>query len=147
MHYLSYCHSVLGANQVWIRRVLVWAGSWFVIGSLAYFVKPGLLTSIVSYMAEKFADIQDREGLVLAWWIFRNNLLAGTLTIFLGLILALVPLLSIAFNFFILGFLLASFLDAGQVFSFLVSVLPHGTIEIPALVIAGSLGLKLGFFW
>lgn len=131
---------------------------WVCLGFLTYTFRPDLLGQFQELLDQIFRDILGREELELnfssALLIFQNNLLTAVLSIFAGVVLALVPLLSIALNFFILGFLLAVFTLAFQSLShlpgllvFVLSLVPHGILEIPALLIATGAGLKLGMSW
>src|SRR3989344_1072322 len=81
--------------------------------------------------------------------IFRNNFQAAILGLFGGIIIGIIPLLSVAFNLFILGYL-SDFLATAKtqgLLIFAVTILPHGVVEIPLFLLAASFGIRLGFFW
>ncbi|MDW8034230.1 MAG: stage II sporulation protein M [Nitrososphaerota archaeon] len=59
-----------------------------------------------------------------------------------GLVFVLPVLITLFFNGFILG--VAEDIIRNTTM-FLAAILPHGVIELPAFIIAGSIGLKLGF--
>lgn len=153
-------YKLIAKNSHWIRQAAAWAGGAFVIGFLAFLLQPQLLPQLNRFLDEVFRDILGSEALVIdlktALLIFQNNLLAAVTVLFFGIVLGLVPVASLALNFFILGFLLSAFILGqaasntgfiGGLFLFLVSVLPHGVLEIPAFVLAAGFGMRLGFFW
>jgi len=76
--------------------------------------------------------------------IFINNILKSFFVILLGMFLGFLPLYSLYVNGYLIG-ILGSYL--GRAISlklFLASVVPHGVIEIIALIMASSYGLWLG---
>jgi len=76
--------------------------------------------------------------------IFLNNWLVSIATGLSGLGFAAPSFLTIMFNGFILGILLAPTLSPSLTM-FLAAILPHGIIEIPAFVLSGSAGIRLGY--
>ena len=146
--------NLLKSNSVWIRKISIWAGVWFVVGAGAYLFRPDLLDSVSQFLDMVFRDILADKAPALdfstALLIFRNNLEAGLLALFLGIIVGIVPLMVVALNFFILGFLFAIFTlpySASGVLTFAAAVVPHGIIEVPALLLASAFGLRLGLDW
>ena len=78
--------------------------------------------------------------------IFKNNIRAAGGSIVLGFIPFLfLPLISLLLNGVIIGGVYPIFMmiPGMSLLSFLVSILPHGIIEIPALVLAIALGVLL----
>jgi Uncharacterized membrane protein len=84
-------------------------------------------------------------GVNLWLWIFLNNLLAGGLTVLSGFIpFFFLPLLSLVSNAMIIGLLGAVYQinNVGWI-PLLAGILPHGMIEIPALILAATLGIHI----
>jgi len=81
---------------------------------------------------------------VLGIDIFLNNWLVSIATALSGLGFAAPSFVTIMFNGFILGVLLAPQLSPSLTM-FLAAILPHGVIEIPAFVLSGSVGIRLGY--
>lgn len=81
---------------------------------------------------------------VLGIDIFLNNWLVSIATALSGLGFGAPSFLTIMFNGFILGVLLAPQLSPSMTM-FLAAILPHGIIEIPAFVLSGSMGIRLGY--
>ena len=72
-----------------------------------------------------------------------NNLLKTFLSVILGYTI-IYPFMFASFNGFILGlFIEGAGRESGAV-SAIISILPHGVIEIPAAIFSASIGLKLG---
>lgn len=91
------------------------------------------------------AGISDQSGNFRAWPIFVNNARASFLSMAYGLIPFLyLPALPIGMNAAILGALTASYQVSGLSFAILAAgLLPHGILELPALLIAFACGLYL----
>jgi uncharacterized membrane protein SpoIIM required for sporulation len=81
---------------------------------------------------------------VLGIDIFLNNWLVSIATALSGLGFGAPSFVTIMFNGFILGVLLAPQLSPSLTM-FLAAILPHGIIEIPAFVLSGSVGIRLGY--
>ena len=76
--------------------------------------------------------------------IFLNNWLVSIATGLSGLGFGAPSFITIMFNGFILGILVAPRLSPSLTM-FFAAILPHGIIEIPSFVLSGSVGLKLGY--
>jgi len=75
-------------------------------------------------------------------FIFFNNSLTVFLTIILAVIFGLFPFLVLLVN----GLILGVFISVWDLpwLTFLKGILPHGLVEIPVLLIAAAIGLKIG---
>lgn len=76
--------------------------------------------------------------------IFLNNWYVSIGTALAGLGFGAPSFITILFNGFILGILEVPALSPSLTM-FLAAILPHGIIEIPSFVLAGSVGLRLGY--
>lgn len=76
--------------------------------------------------------------------LFLHNLRALAVIIFLGLILGLYPIFAMLLNGFIIGIVGTVASHSMGILGFLASILPHGIIEIPALLLGAGIGLRLG---
>lgn len=81
---------------------------------------------------------------LLAGFIFLNNAVKGLLSIVLGPALGLFPLALLVSNGFILGLVVARAYELGGILLPMVSLAPHGIIELGAVVLCAGLGLQLG---
>jgi len=77
-------------------------------------------------------------------FIMTNNTQSAFLAMIFGLVLGIFPLFMITINGYILGFVSRLTVDQ-EGFFILWRLLPHGIFEIPAILIATALGLRLGF--
>jgi len=76
--------------------------------------------------------------------IFLNNWLVSIATGLSGLGFGAPSFITIMFNGFILGVLVAPQLSPSLTM-FFAAILPHGIIEIPSFVLSGSVGMRLGY--
>ena len=83
-------------------------------------------------------------SILLVLLIFINNAIKALGLVFLGILLGLPPLLFISLNGFVLGGLGAA-LESAHGWRYVVaSLVPHGVIEIPVILLAAALGLTIG---
>jgi len=85
----------------------------------------------------KFIEIGSILAVIL---IFAKN----ALTAFISLIVGPFSPLIVAYNGWILGALYVYFSNLGKSTFFIAGTVPHGIVEIPALILSGSCGLRLG---
>lgn len=151
---LSFYWKLFADNNSWIKKAAWWAVFWFIAGILVYYIRPDTAPRFLEFVQRIFREILGEKELALdfstVWLIFQNNFEASLIVLFGGIVLGLLPLFSLAVNFFIVGYMLALF--AGQrsdesIMMFLLSVIPHGIVELPLFIIVASFGLRLGWFW
>ena len=121
----------------------------FLSGVFSGFILPSEFKfSILKIALDKFEGFSDKNQLQNLIGIFSNNSLVGLMMMMLGFTLFL-PALIIFFNGVIIGIFLdlivkLAGLNPKIVFGFVVSILPHGIIEIPALIVCAALGIMIG---
>ncbi|MEK3883767.1 stage II sporulation protein M [Paenibacillus sp. PL2-23] len=90
----------------------------------------------------------NREALILSVVIFLNNTIKSILIMYMGALFGVLPFLFLVINGMVIGYLLKLIAEdpsAMPVLEVIVKgLLPHGIIEIPAIVIACAYGLKFG---
>ncbi|RLG87670.1 MAG: hypothetical protein DRO18_02890 [Thermoprotei archaeon] len=122
---------------------------------LAVFVATSIITLMLPIEVREFAikSIEDLTNsfelfvngtgvwgiLVVPLIIFYNNLRVALLNILLGFII-IPPLAIVAMN----SYIITSFIIQGDVVSNLILILPHGIIELFAILFSAAIGLKLG---
>lgn len=77
--------------------------------------------------------------------IVYNNVIASFIFMASGILLGIPPLMFMAFNGFFVGYVAfnaAQIQGLGFVFA---TILPHGVIEIPAIILSSSMGVGLGY--
>jgi len=92
------------------------------------------------------AESADNPGLVFFLIIFLNNAIKSALIIYLGALFGIFPVIFLVVNGMMLGYLYTRLGEMGEnaALVFLKGVLPHGIIEIPAVLLACAFGLKFG---
>lgn len=80
----------------------------------------------------------------LFWLIFWNNTIKSVAIIALGAVFGVLPLFFLLANGLILGYLGAVTANKESLWFFIKGILPHGVIEIPAIIFACAFGLRLG---
>ena len=77
-------------------------------------------------------------------YIFIHNAFRSILMVFSGALFGVLPIGFLLVNGMVLGFLASQQAAAGQFDFFLKAILPHGVIEIPAIILACAYGIKFG---
>ncbi len=104
-----------------------------------------LVEKIINFLKKIVEMTKDMSQIELIVFIFNNNLQASFLGMIFGFFLGIYPILAAVANGYIVGFVGAVAVNEGG-FSILLSLLPHGIFELPAVFISFGLGLKLGTF-
>lgn len=106
---------------------------------------PTLREGLLSYVfaAMDGTGALNEDGTLSAMAIFSNNLRATVFIMVYGLIPFIqLPALALGVNALVIGVLAAWYVTEGySIAAFLAAILPHGLLELPALVIAFSVGL------
>jgi len=102
--------------------------------------------------SQVFGDIKDQieqsdnPTVTSIWLVFLNNVRAVFFMMALGLILAIMPVISMLVNGIMIGFVLRIQEAAGYPLVDLIfkGLLPHGLLELPAIIIGAGYGIRLG---
>jgi len=78
-------------------------------------------------------------------YLIKNNTRVSILTLALGMTWGVGTIISLFYNGVILGAIAVDYIRAGQTKFLLGWLMPHGVIEIPAILIAGQAGLMIAF--
>ncbi|MBB6636453.1 stage II sporulation protein M [Cohnella thailandensis] len=78
--------------------------------------------------------------------ILSNNIYASLMSMFMGLMAGIMPIATLVLNGMIMGYLFGNVADQGVNIwpSIVKGILPHGVLEIPAILIACAYGVQLG---
>lgn len=97
------------------------------------------------------ADMIDKSNnptLTMIVFIFLNNAIKSILVIYLGALFGILPFLFLVVNGMLIGYLLktsAELHGGGYVMEVILKgLLPHGILEIPAIIIACAYGMRFG---
>jgi len=99
------------------------------------------VTDMFLSVTEQYLDL---AGGTLFFFILLHNVVASLLLVISGLLLGIIPILSVGLNGFFLGMLYRQAADQVGYANAALKVSPHGFFEIPALLFAASYGLWLG---
>ncbi|RXT05326.1 stage II sporulation protein M [Ammoniphilus sp. CFH 90114] len=130
----------------------LWLGTLIFIGSaLLGYLNAETIASMAQELMkelEKIAEKIQKNGSVFYtfWVIFQNNVVASLTMLGLGVFFGIYPTLALVANGVLLGFLLKMFALKGvnPLSILIVGILPHGVIEIFAVVLAAAFGIKYG---
>ncbi|MBE7220549.1 MAG: stage II sporulation protein M [Caulobacteraceae bacterium] len=143
------------AAAFWLAVAVTLVGAGF--GALAAGIDPEAKSVILPFghaditPGERVAEEQENKGEYLAGHkasfsgqLMANNIKVGVTALALGATWAVGTLVVVFYNGVILGALCLDYLRAGQGVFLAGWLLPHGSIEIPAIVVAGQAGFVLG---
>lgn len=124
----------------------------FLIGGVLGWIGTGALQEIMIQQISGIKEISEQlqQGDNVQWnfftFIFWNNATKAVLVIFAGALAGVIPIIFLLINGGVLGFLLhLSWQQNVSMYDVVVKgLLPHGIIEIPAIIIACAFGLKFG---
>jgi stage II sporulation protein M len=133
------------------RNYLLFALVLFTVSAGLGYSYSELFEAQISAMLNELGDIVEHvkekdSALYTAWFIFQNNTKAALMMVFVGVILFFVPFFTLFANGLVIGYVLKhSALEGIPAFDlFLYALMPHGILELPAILIAGGMGMFLG---
>lgn len=135
-----------------IRKALVISSLLFALGAVIGWVATSSLERMLVEQLEGLSEIsgtlKDSSNPQLSFFvfIFLNNSIKSVVIIFLGALFGILPALFLLINGAVIGYLIhISALQGQDLFELIVKgLLPHGIIEIPAIIIACAFGLHFG---
>ena len=89
--------------------------------------------------------ILEQPPLIIMIIIFLKNLLASAMAMLLGLGLGIVPLLVVTSNGFLLGVVAYGAVQQSGLLFLAAGILPHGILELPAVLVSIAIGFRLGY--
>lgn len=115
-----------------------------ILGALATSFAPHIAQYFNQNVAEFVKFFRALPKLALAVAIFLNNSIKALLVVVGGLALGIFPVIFLLANGAALGFVLAASMQSRGVLNALLAIVPHGIFELPAILLATSMGLLLG---
>lgn len=107
-----------------------------------------MVNSLLGQLKEVIDRIQANGGGVFAtfWDIFSNNVTSSLMMMAMGLFFAFFPVFGLIANGVLLGFIFAKYSAFGVSpwLVFAAGILPHGILELPAVLFAAGVGIRLG---
>ncbi|QHT63325.1 stage II sporulation protein M [Paenibacillus lycopersici] len=135
-----------------MRQYLAFSTIFLIAGMVVGATNPALDSFMQNQMSgmrsiAQNIDASSHPTLYLMLFIFLNNVIKGVLVMYLGVFFGIIPIIFLAINGMLLGYLIHQTAEAGGDKLFTVifkGLLPHGIIELAAIVIACAYGLRLG---
>ena len=127
--------------------IWVITGLFLIFALIGFFIPiPDVLEkTILDYIREILEKTSGMSTGQLILFIFFNNLQAGFFGLIFGFLIGIFPLILTIANGYVLGYV-ASVSVASEGAGSLLSLLPHGIFELPAIIISLAMGLKFGMF-
>jgi stage II sporulation protein M len=113
-------------------------------GGLAIIFYPETATDLQQLLQQFAKMFQGLAKLRLAAAIFLNNSLKTLLVILLGPLLGLASVVFLIVNGAILGAVIPLAVESKGLWRSIMTIVPHGIFELPAIFLGTSIGLKLG---
>ncbi|PZD96963.1 stage II sporulation protein M [Paenibacillus sambharensis] len=132
--------------------------TYIVMSAILFFagmIVGGTNTALHTYLDNQLQGISDiadqlnqtsNPMLSIFLFIFFNNTIKSIFVMYLGAAFGIVPLFFLLVNGMVMGYLYTSLNEEGHnaALVFMKGILPHGILEIPAIIIACAYGLKFG---
>ena len=113
-------------------------------GGLAITLYPEAASQLQDLLKQFAKMFHGMPKLKLAAWIFLNNSLKTLLAILLGPLLGLAPVVFLIVNGAILGAVIPVAIESKGLWHSIMTIVPHGILELPAIFLVTSIGIKLG---
>jgi stage II sporulation protein M len=138
---------IIGLN----KKYLIFGIGLLVLGALIGYLNADSIQQMAQTLLKELdrvaQKIQQHHSVFYTFWtIFENNLLAAISMIGLGVFFGIYPAFALLSNGILLGFILKiSVVKGFSPFSvLLVGILPHGIVELAAIIFAAAIGMKYG---
>ena len=109
------------------------------------FQPPEIVNAILDYIKNILAKTEGMSSIRMIEFIFLNNLQTGFMGMIYGFFLGIFPILATFVNGYVIGYVSSSVVSSSGASS-LLSLLPHGIFELPAIFISFGMGIKFGTF-
>ncbi|MBO8172805.1 MAG: stage II sporulation protein M [Bacillaceae bacterium] len=108
-----------------------------------------VVQEVMKSLLEKVEEISENPTVTNMFWIiFKNNVMAALSMLALGIFFGIIPVMALIQNGMVIGYFLnkaeAADINPFQVLVF--GILPHGVIELFAILLATTIGIKYGTF-
>jgi stage II sporulation protein M len=121
----------------------VFFGSLFA-GSASSAVFPDMANGVLESFSSSLAPMLEMSPLSIMRAIFIRNAIVSLISLILGPLLGIIPIVIIEFNGYLVG--VVAYIvgqERGLLFT-LLALLPHGIIELPMVFLSAAIGLQLG---
>jgi stage II sporulation protein M len=145
----SLSHIIFGGFASYIFRLtpLILLCTFLFLFSLVvgFYLGPIQSGDSLTQIIEGFPDTSNMSEVEIFGFILYNNISKSFLFIVLGLFFALPPLIFLIFNGFVVGWFVYVFSEQYSLLAACIGIIPHGIIEIPAIILSMAIGMSLGY--
>jgi len=124
------------------------AAALFVVGLVLGLRSPASQSGVVSQEVNALQKLADLLASLPRWafflFIFFKNVTTVLFTFALSPFFCLVPILVLAFNGWLIGVVSAAVIEEKSITYLLAGLLPHGILELPALIMGEAVALSFG---
>jgi len=113
-------------------------------GGLAIIFYPETAQQLQELLKQFVKMFHGMSKLQLVVAIFLNNGLKTLVVILLGPVLGLTPVIFLVINGAILGAVIPTAVESKGLWLALMTIIPHGIFELPAIFMGASIGIRLG---
>ena len=107
-------------------------------------ISPELAGDPLDELKQLLEPLASLGPFALLFIIFFNNAIKALLAIVLGIILGLPPIIFVCMNGYTIGVVVSALGSDAGYGTVVASLLPHGIVEIPILILSTSLGIAVG---
>ncbi len=132
------------STSVRMRTALFAAAGLFVAGLIAGAFTPTTLLAEITAIQDPAQSVQSLAPVELFFFILINNGVALSIAFVLSPLFCVVPVVSLVGNGWLIALAFSAALQQESLGFALVAILPHGVIEIPALLLALAASLRFG---
>jgi len=119
----------------------------FIAGTLGFLLgqaSPETAGEAVAEFVEEFGFLDELSLLEIFGLIFLNNTIKSFAALALGIFFGIFPVLFVLINGYSIGTILSVIVAETGIGLVLIGTVPHGILEIPAVILAASYGVLLG---
>ena len=113
-------------------------------GYVSAYFNPDIIDELMGQFEETYGWIAEESPIMIMLFIFANNTINSFIAMLLGTFFGIWPVIFILVNGYFIGVVVFSSVQEYGILVVLFALLPHGIIELPAIFISASMGLRLG---
>ena len=117
----------------------------FVAGNITAIQDPATAKIFMDQIDAKFTPIIDLNPFIIMIVIFLNNSLISLVSVLLGILFGIVPIIVTISNGYALGIVFYMLAKDKGILYLITGIVPHGIIELPIVFISLAIGLNIGF--
>ena len=114
------------------------------IGFIGGELMPEEASAVIAQTAVDFNFLKDFTAIQLFLFIFLNNAIKAFIMMLGGIFFGIIPVLFILLNGYAIGIVVSVVLAGSSISTIILGLLPHGFLEIPAVLLAAGYGVWLG---